>query len=130
ALNVAGGDGTGTGVGGNIAFSIYQASGTPGSSNHTTGSTVLTLNGTNGSALFQNAANSTSAFQVQNANGTSTALDVDTSNNRVGVGTASPNRTLDVAINNSTNSALPLLVEQTSGGDTGVEFKNPAQSYF
>ena len=43
-----------------------------------------------GNALFQNSANSTTAFQIQNAAGTSNLFVADTTNGRIGIGTASP----------------------------------------
>ncbi|HEX4774984.1 MAG TPA: hypothetical protein VH234_05715 [Candidatus Saccharimonadales bacterium] len=84
ATTIAGGKGTGTGNGGNIVLQIA----TPGTTGSTANSltTVATISGANGSALFQNSVNSTTAFQVQNAAGAS-ALTVDTSNLRVDVGT-------------------------------------------
>jgi hypothetical protein len=69
-LVLAGGEGTGTGAGGNINFNIY-APGTTGSTNNTTPSTALSLNGSTGAATFQNATNSGGAFQVQNSAGSS-----------------------------------------------------------
>lgn len=58
------------------------------------GTAVLTI-GDNGTFLSKNTANSTTAFQVQNAAGT-TVLDVDTTNQRVGIGTATPTHLLSV----------------------------------
>jgi hypothetical protein len=50
-----------------------------------------------GQALFQNAADSTTAFQIQNSLGTSNLFVADTENTRIGIGKASPSQTLDVA---------------------------------
>lgn len=50
----------------------------------------------NGTLLVQNAANSTTAVQIQNAAGTSNLFNADTTNSRIGVGTAAPGYTLDV----------------------------------
>jgi hypothetical protein len=55
----------------------------------TTGSGTITSAGNftaNGTALFQNGTNSTAAFQIQNAAGTSNLFVADTSNNRIGIG--------------------------------------------
>ncbi len=49
------------------------------------------------SVLIQTASNSTTAFQVQNAAGTSNAFVVDTTNTRVGIGTNAPATALQVA---------------------------------
>ena len=56
----------------------------------------MSVNGVNGSTLFRNSANTTSAFSVQNA-ASSSILHVDTTNGRVGVGTAAPGSRLHVA---------------------------------
>jgi hypothetical protein len=84
SINLAGGEGTGTGSGGNLNFDIYKPSVTSGSSLNATASTVFSLSGTNGSAIFQNTTNSTSAFQVQNAAGNS-VLNVDSTDSTVDV---------------------------------------------
>ena len=81
------------------------------------------------SMLVQSSANSTTAFQVQNST-TNPVLDVDTTNTRVGIGTATPSRTLDVAVSNTATNALPLLVEQAGTGDVGMELKMASQSYY
>lgn len=79
SVDLAGGEGTGTGVGGNIDLNIYQASGTSGSTNNTTATTALQISGTNGAATFQNGTNSTAAFSVENTSG-ARELSIDTSN--------------------------------------------------
>ncbi len=53
-----------------------------------TSSSAFAFNG--GSATFQNSANSTTAFRVLNAAGTTNVFDVDTTNGRVGIGNATP----------------------------------------
>lgn len=52
---------------------------------------------TTGQALFQNNSDSTTAFQVQNAAGSQTVLDVDTVNGRIGIGKTTPGFKLDIA---------------------------------
>ena len=59
------------------------------------GSDMLTLSNS-GAVIFKNAVDSTTAFQVLNAAASQTALDVNTTNGRVGVNTSSPQSTLDV----------------------------------
>jgi hypothetical protein len=61
-----------------------------------------------GAVEFQNTSNSTSAFQVNNHAGSTTVLDVDTSNSRVGIGTAAPGYALDV--HGSINTSGQYLV--------------------
>ncbi len=68
-----------------------------------TNNTYLQALTANGAVLLQDSTNSTSAFQVQNSLGT-TVLNVDTVNNRVGIGTSSPNYPLDVVGNINTSS--------------------------
>lgn len=94
ALNLNGGQGTGTGIGGAVNIQIAKA-GSSGSSNNSL-TTVATWSGTDGSLLLQNATNSTAAFQVKNAAGSTSVLTVDTTNARVGIGIATPSYALDV----------------------------------
>jgi len=63
-----------------------------------------------GANLFQNAVDSSSAFVVQNAAGTSNLLVADTTNSRLGVGTANPGYTVDVNgdVNISTGSSYRI----------------------
>ncbi|HEU5004917.1 MAG TPA: DUF5050 domain-containing protein [Candidatus Saccharimonadales bacterium] len=70
-------------------------------------STVASLSGSTGSALFQNAADSISAFQIQNASGTN-LFTVDTTNMQINLGSAS-----------STPVILVLGVKNTSGDPAG-----------
>lgn len=86
-FTLAGGKGTGTGSGGNLLFQTAKPAGSSGSSLNSL-QTVLTLSGVNGSALFKNSSDSTTAFQVQNAAGTE-ILTVDTSSGTLAVGKAS-----------------------------------------
>ncbi len=65
----------------------------------TNGTTVASLSNT-GAATFQNASNSTTAFQIQNTAGTSNLLVADTLNSRIGIGTAGPSSALDVRFAN------------------------------
>lgn len=63
-----------------------------------TGAVSVEINVTGGQATprFQAAANSVTAFQIQNANGTSNLFNADTVNSRIGIGTNAPAYTLDV----------------------------------
>jgi len=82
-----------------------------------------------GSALFQNASNSTSAFAVQDSSSNS-VLSVDTTNDRVGIGQATPTRLLDVA-QNSTQTTLPMgLFEQAGTGDATIELRANNNGYY
>jgi hypothetical protein len=54
-----------------------------------------------GNASFQNASDSTNAFQIQDAAGTSNLLVADTTDNRVGIGTATPSQLLEVSGGNA-----------------------------
>jgi hypothetical protein len=84
SLSVAGGIGTGNANGGNVNFQVAKA-GVAGAGANSL-ATVASLSGANGAALFQNSADSTAAFQVQNAAGTISLLTADTTNARLVVG--------------------------------------------
>ncbi len=77
-VNIAGGAGTGAGIGGNLNFQVA----TPGVSGSSANvpATVFGLSGATGSALFKNLVNSATAFQVQTAGGAA-AFTIDTATN-------------------------------------------------
>ncbi len=84
----AGGQGTGSGVGGDLNFRVSKA-GTSGSGLNPL-NTVLALQALDGSALFKNSTDSTGAFAVQTTLGNNVFI-ADTANARVGIGSsASP----------------------------------------
>jgi len=70
------------------------------------------------------ASDSTTAFQINKANGTTNVLNVDTTNGRVGIGTTSPNAKLEVnggdmyIWNNSGNPRF-LIGDSSAGGNYG-----------
>ena len=78
-------------------------------------------------------ANSTTAFQIQNAAGAN-ILNVDSTNGRVGIGTAAPSTTLDVSgtITATGAAAAPglLLSGANPASYTEVRLKNTNQSTF
>ena len=92
----------------------YQISGTQiSSTNLSNDANLAKLNGAQtftGATIYQNAANSTSAFQIQNAAGTGNLFMADTTNGRIGVGTATPGYTVDVNgdVNISSGSAFRI----------------------
>ncbi|HUY53090.1 MAG TPA: hypothetical protein VMV24_00745 [Candidatus Dormibacteraeota bacterium] len=113
---------TGIAVAGNANITgTYQVGGTQiASSNLSDGANLAKLNGTGpqiftgnnkftGTVLNQTATNSTTAFEIQNAAGTSNLLIADTTNSRIGVG-IQPAYTLDVGgdINVSTGSSYRI----------------------
>jgi hypothetical protein len=77
-LNLAGGKGTGSANGGNINFQVTFGGQTSGTDLRTL-QTVGTFSGVNGSFTLQNAVDSTTAFRVLDAAGTTSVLTVDTS---------------------------------------------------
>ncbi|HEU5379411.1 MAG TPA: hypothetical protein VFV38_28645, partial [Ktedonobacteraceae bacterium] len=103
-----------------------------------TGSGSVSLNGNttiaanksliaNGAVTFTNATNTTTAFQVQDAS-TTTVLDVDTTNGRVGIGTTSPNAKLaitDLGFSDTFNRAdsSSLGSNWTKRTDAGSDFQ-------
>lgn len=71
--------------------------------------------GPTGQVLFQNATDSTSAFKVQNAAGTTTLFNIDTINGRIGIGKTTPTAKLDIAggdINLSNGRSLKFGSQQ------------------
>jgi hypothetical protein len=134
-MTIQGGAGASATTGG-IGGGVTIAGGNAGGSGNNAGGTI-TLQGGNktntgaaGTVLVKNSADSTNAFQVQRAADSAVVLGVDTTNTRVGIGTATPGRTLDIAINDSTVNGLPVRIAQSGTGDSGLEFSEPAQSYF
>ncbi len=117
SVTIAGGQGTGTGNGGSLNFKIADPGSTGSSLNSL--ATVFSLSGTNGSALLQNTTDSATALRIQNAAGTATIFNVDTSNQRAGINTAAPGSTFQVnqsslAPGTVSNSASSASVTGTS----------------
>jgi hypothetical protein len=80
--------------------------------------------GAGGHVIVKPQTNSTTAFQVQNAAGTSNAFIVDTTNNRIGVGTAAPSDPLHIAAANTSAKVL-AKIENTNAaaGSKGSGFQ-------
>lgn len=100
------------GVGGcffsNEIYTTYLNYTTTAGPSGSVGQAMLTLSAT-GQAIFQNSADSATAFQIQNATGTTTVFNVDTLNGRVAIGKATAAYKLDIAagdINLSVNRAI------------------------
>jgi hypothetical protein len=74
-FTLAAGQGTGSAAGGDINLQVSAPGGSGSGLNALT--TVASFSGVNGSALFKNATNSTSAFQIQNSSSTP-IINVDT----------------------------------------------------
>lgn len=72
-----------------------------------------------GTAVFQPNSNATSAFQIQNAAGNSNLFVADTTNNFIGIGTATPEEQLHVKSSAAWNS---IKLENTNTGDAYAEF--------
>lgn len=72
---------------------------------------------TTGAVLAKNSTDSTTAFQVQPSGSATPVLNVDTVNNRVGIGTATPTFALNI---NSTDTNLLKARQSTSG--QGLDF--------
>ncbi|HVV66665.1 MAG TPA: hypothetical protein VHB72_01160, partial [Candidatus Saccharimonadales bacterium] len=88
----------------------------------------------NGTALFKNAADSTAAFQIQNAAGTSNLLVADTTNSMIGIGVQPTvgNGTLQVA--NTLAVQVGTTIQLTIGSDcnawaSGICFANNLNLY-
>ncbi len=84
-----------------------------------------------GTVLQQNATNSTSAFQIQNATGTSNLFVADTTNTRIGIGTAAPAYTLDVAGDLNVSSGSTIRIGGTAiCGPTATCAPSSGSSYY
>ncbi len=117
-----------TSNGGSIAANLLNIRAT--AANDTTLGTLMFSVGNTGAVLSKNSSNSATAFQIQNALATATVLDVDTTNQRVGIGTAAPARTLDIATNDSNTTAPALRLLQGGTGDATVDLNTTAGSIF
>ncbi|HSX17208.1 MAG TPA: hypothetical protein VLH86_03850 [Patescibacteria group bacterium] len=83
--------------------------------------TALQLNGVVTSpTVFQNANNSTTAFQVQNAAGTSNLIVADTLNGGVNFGTATPSQLAQVFIQNNASGQKGLILRAASGQSVDI----------
>lgn len=87
-----------------------------------------------GAANFQNSFDSVNAFTVKNAAGTSTLLNIDTTNGRVGIGGASSFSMFEVqggeaAIYNNGNNARLVLGDSTATGQNGFLQWDSANDY-
>jgi hypothetical protein len=78
-----------------------------------------------GSALFQNTANSTVAFQIQNSSGTD-EIDVDTANNRVGIGTNAPGNLLSIGALTTAQSLFQIAVSTGGTTNSGIVVQDVA----
>lgn len=116
------------------ATGVLRVSGSQiSSSNLSDNSNIAKLNGTgpqvfsgnnrfNGTFLSQASSDSTAAFQIQNAAGTSNLFVADTTNTRLGIGKTSPGYTVDVNgdINISGTFRVNGVTICTSGGCVGT----------
>jgi hypothetical protein len=76
-------------------------------------------------------ANSTSAIQITKADGTTAILNVDTTNNRVGVGTTSPSDPLHVVGNaRATNAVLTPAVRPIADGTNAISIQDTVGNNF
>lgn len=90
------------------------------------GTDVLTLSNT-GAVLFQNSSDSTTGFQIQDADGGTSIFSVDTTNERVGIGDSAPDFRLDVAGDIRIQGTNKLFFGGTGSGDNDVNlYRNGA----
>jgi len=118
ALTLAGGQSTGLGNGGNINFQISKPAAGTGSGTNAL-STVASINGGTGAALFQNATNSSTAFQIQNGTGAA-ALIVSTNNVTTGANAA--NAILDLAKDSGTSRSINAAGTINASGTDYAEY--------
>lgn len=93
-----------------------------------TGTTVASISSV-GAVLFKPSTDSASAFQIQPSGSATPVFNVDTSNSRVGIGTATPSRAFHARVSDTQTTAPMALLEQGSTGDVTLEFKSPSKSY-
>lgn len=109
------------------AGSYIQNTTSPQTANfNITGSGVVGGNFTaNGSAvLFKPGTNSATAFQVQPSGSTTPVLNVDTTNSRVGIGTAAPARQLHISSGAGTSTGLRIDSTATGGRNYSITSTN------
>jgi hypothetical protein len=76
-----------------------------------------------GQITVKNSSDSVNAFQIQTSS-TQNVFTADTTNQRIGIGTAAPTTTLHEFVSN-TQTALPMtILEQNGAGDTTIQLKN------
>ena len=109
----SGGDavsGSTAGNGGNITLQAGAAGGGAGTA------------GAAGSVIIKNQGDSQTAFQVQNAAGSTTTFDVDSANNRVGIGNSSPGNLLSVgALTTATSAQLAISTGGTANNGIVIQ---------
>jgi hypothetical protein len=115
-------------------------------------SPVIALNGTGNGIKIQDASTPVTGnlLAIQNATATTNYFAVSTSGASVtgglnvsgtvdattvladslGIGTGSPTRPVDIAVNNSTVDAPSILIDQAGSGDATIEFKNGTSSFY
>lgn len=123
SLSIAGGKGTGSAAGGNINLQI-AAPGVAGVGSNSL-ATVQSVDGSTGAATFKNAVNNTTAFQIQNAGGTS-LMTVDTINSKITLNQTQLNIT-GVPSNSLTAPGAPTL---SAGAATGGTMSGGMKYYY
>lgn len=100
--------------------------------------TGATVGGSSQAQVFTNgvktgkifpASDSTTAFQINKADGSTNVLNVDTTNGCVGIGTTAPGARLNVNGNIQTNSQLILTASSGSGSDIGFYNTRPFSNH-
>ncbi|MFC1632441.1 beta strand repeat-containing protein [Candidatus Omnitrophota bacterium] len=92
----------------------------------TAGNEVASIDAT-GDAIFQPSTDSATGFQVLDANGGTPVFNVDTDDERVGIGTAAPSRTLDV--NGTSTFTGELQLDDGSANSPAIEFMDETNDF-
>ena len=79
---------------------------------------------------IRSVADSATGIQVQNTAGTTTIMNIDTTNARVGIGTTTPSAALHVAVNNDTTTDPISTIEQKGLGDATLKIKSASESWY
>ncbi len=106
----------------NTSFIKLQSS-TPGTAQtgniNISGAAIAdTLQGTTAvkTAAIRPVSDSTTGLQIENAAGSTTVLDVDTTNSRIGIGLTAPTASLDIKGPTADTSTVALNIENSAGG--------------
>ena len=73
-------------------------------------------------AVIWPGADSTTAVQIDKADGSTNVVDVDTTNSRVGIGTTSPGNNLDIGFNNGSNDNNGMYLSNTNANGFGGSY--------
>jgi hypothetical protein len=131
--NTSGTSATTGGIGSGITLTAGNGGNAAGTSTNGAGGSITLAagaagtggaGGSAGQVLVKNAGDSTTAFQIQNAAGTTNLLTADSSNNRIGFGTAAPIRDLDLTKSVAAAGVISFVRNSSSSGWASLQLSN------